>query len=105
MIKFNIEKSVNNENTVELTGELDAAAIETYREMFSQLADSQSSVTLNFSGVSFIDSSGIGAIVFLFKRLRTMEKPLHIVDCQGQPLKLFKHLRIDRSIDINGSLS
>ena len=40
------------------------------------------------------NSSGIGAIVFLFKRLSARERKLSIMNVQGQPLRLFVQLRL-----------
>ena len=48
--------------------------------------------------MTFIDSSGIGAIVFLFKRLAARRARLVVTGLGGQPLQMFKLLRLDRSI-------
>lgn len=95
----------NRELRMCFQGDLDAAAIEYLKEEFELLAKSTCNVHLDFTYVPFIDSSGIGALVFLFKRMRIENRQLHIIGCQGQPLKLFKHLRVDHTIDINHSLS
>ncbi|NRA21105.1 MAG: STAS domain-containing protein [Oceanospirillaceae bacterium] len=95
----------NREIRMCFQGDLDAAAIEYLKGEFELLAKSTCNVHLDFTYVPFIDSSGIGALVFLFKRMRIENRQLHIIGCQGQPLKLFKHLRVDHTIDINQSLS
>jgi anti-anti-sigma factor len=85
-----------------LEGELDALAIEALRDELEQLGKSTEDVDLDFSSVTFIDSSGIGALVFLFKRLRTASCTLRLHNVNGQPLELIQYLRIDKSIQVNG---
>ena len=60
-----------------------------------------SNVELDLSQVSFLDSSGIGAIVFLYNRLKAQERSLMIVGVQGQPQELMKLLRIDSAIPVS----
>ena len=95
----------NQELRMCIQGDLDAAALEHLKAEFELLAQSPSNIQLDFSYVPFIDSSGIGALVFLFKRMRIENRELHIIGCQGQPLKLLQHLRVDHTIDINHSLA
>jgi anti-anti-sigma factor len=89
-------------NTLNLKNELDAFAIETLRDDFERLGNSGQDIDLDFAQVTFIDSSGIGALVFLFKRLRTTKCSLRLHGVQGQPLELIQYLRIDKSIQVNG---
>lgn len=93
---------VSLNNTLDLKNELDAFAIESLRDDFERLGNSGQDIDLDFSHVTFIDSSGIGALVFLFKRLRTTKCSLRLHGVQGQPLELIQYLRIDKSIQVNG---
>lgn len=86
---------------LELEGSLDALAVEIMRPKFDALIEADSDVVIDMAKTDFIDSSGIGAVVFLFKRLRTAGKTLSLVGVHGQPLELLQHLRIDQSIQIN----
>lgn len=83
-----------------LEGPLDALEVEIKRPRFDALIQEHQDVVLDFSQVCFIDSSGIGAVVFLFKRLRALERSLTITGVHGQPLELFRHLHVDRSINV-----
>jgi len=93
-------ETVQNEIHLEIEGSLDALAVEILRPKFDELIEGQSDVVLNLGKIEFIDSSGIGAIVFLFKRLRSKEYKLTLSGVHGQPLELLKHLRIDQSITV-----
>jgi len=91
---------INNTIQFDIDGSLDALAVEILRPNFDALVQNESDVALNLASVQFIDSSGIGAIVFLFKRLRALERNLNLIGVHGQPLELLKHLRIDQSISV-----
>lgn len=88
--------------SLSLKNELDALTIEALRDDLERLGNSGQDVDLDFTEVTFIDSSGIGALVFLFKRLRATKSTLRLHGVQGQPLELIQYLRIDKSIQVNG---
>ncbi|MEM7018935.1 MAG: STAS domain-containing protein [Pseudomonadota bacterium] len=62
-------------------------------------------VVLDASEVVFLDSSGIGALVFLYKRLAEKGRSLHIVGLAGQPADIIRTLRIDRTLKTHESLN
>jgi anti-anti-sigma factor len=74
--------------------DMDAERVSALRAEFETLAEAGEDVALDLGRVRFIDSSGIGAIVFLFKRLSARERKLSIMNVQGQPLRLFVQLRL-----------
>lgn len=101
-IKMNNVEEASVNITLALKNELDACTIEALRGELERLGDSKQDVDLDFTQVTFIDSSGIGALVFLFKRLRTSKCVLRLHGVNGQPLELIQYLRIDKSIQVNG---
>ena len=88
---------------VSIAGEMDALACNDARPIFEQLGKSGANhqVQLNLEQVSFLDSSGIGAIVFLFKRLKAAQGSLSICNVYGQPRELMQLLRIDKAITVD----
>jgi anti-anti-sigma factor len=97
----NIETTDGN-LIIQLSGEMDALGCSKIRpalEAISKLAYPHT--VMDIEQVSFIDSSGIGAIVFLFKRLKEQGRSLEIVGVQGQPQELMKLLRIDAAIPLS----
>jgi anti-anti-sigma factor len=60
--------------------------------------DHNDNIILDFSNVNFIDSTGIGAIVFLFKRLTSQRRTLSLLNVSGQPHKLMTMLRVENAI-------
>lgn len=93
--------SLHSDLFLVVDGPLDALAVEILRPKFDVLVQGQADVVIDLSQTAFIDSSGIGAIVFLFKRLRELDRSLSLVGVHGQPLELLEHLRINKTIAIN----
>ena len=85
-----------------LSGDFDAAGSSTIRPELEQVAagPGPAEVILDIGRVSFLDSSGVGAIVFLFKRLRMQNRRLRIRSAQGQPAQLLELLRVHKAIPV-----
>ncbi len=78
----------------EIDDDLDAAYVSRVRPYIERLAQANEDVTLDFSKVEFVDSSGLGALVFLHKRLISSGHRLRVVGLRGQPLQLFTNLHL-----------
>jgi anti-anti-sigma factor len=79
--------------------DFDANVAPALRVRFEQCVENEKGdVIVDMSTVNFIDSSGIGALVLLFKRLTALNRRMELQGLHGQPWKLIKLLRIDRSI-------
>ncbi|EPE37411.1 anti-sigma F factor regulatory protein [Candidatus Photodesmus katoptron] len=63
--------------------------------------DTHNEIEVDFSKVKFLDSSGIGALVYLYKRLIERERNMYIKNATGQPLEFMKLLRINQAISIS----
>jgi len=95
-------KTENGNIILKLSGEMDALGCSKIREDLESVAEQQNQHTiLDINQINFIDSSGIGAIVFLFKRLKEQGRTLEIIGVQGQPQELMTLLRIDSAIPIS----
>ncbi len=94
----------NSNIIIKLSGEMDALGCSKIRPELEALASTaQLHIVLDIHQINFIDSSGIGAIVFLFKRLKAQQRSLEIVGAQGQPQELLKLLRIESAIPITAA--
>ncbi|MCP3870953.1 MAG: STAS domain-containing protein [Gammaproteobacteria bacterium] len=95
----------NGELKVDLQGEMDALGCDRLRPALERLvnAEQDRNVVLDLGQVSFLDSSGIGVMVFLYKRLKSKGRTLEIVNVQGQPRELMELLRIDSAIPVSVS--
>jgi len=98
---MNIEQldTANNHLIIKLSGEMDAQGCSVIRPQLEDVCNqNQPHIIIDINSVSFIDSSGIGAIVFLFKRLKEKNRSMEIIGVRGQPKELMKLLRIDSAI-------
>lgn len=94
-------EEVQNALVYRLEGALDAFSVRELRpKMEEQLTHAAKAHVFDLSQVDFVDSSGIGAVVFMYKRLAAQKKNLVLTGLSGQPLDLIKMLRIDKVIDI-----
>ena len=53
-------------------------------------------VTVDLSGLDLIDSSGVAALVALYKRVRAVGGHVTVTGARDQPLAIFKLLRMDK---------
>lgn len=84
-----------------LKGNLDAITVpELKPEIDNIVSERKTAVVVDLSGLTLIDSSGVGAIVSLFKRVRTLQGDVKIARLRGQPAEIFKLLRLDRAFEI-----
>jgi anti-sigma B factor antagonist len=84
-----------------IIGEFDSITAPELRPAFDELAAAKPSrVVLDLSGLRLVDSSGIGAIVSLFKRVRAYGGLFEVTGVQGQPRSIFKVLRLDKVFQI-----
>lgn len=83
--------------TLRIFGELDAVSVPEIRpELDRIVADGDKRVVVDLSGLRLVDSSGVGAIVSLFKRVRAEGREFDVTGVQGQPLQIFQVLRLDQ---------
>lgn len=88
----------NGDDTViEFEGTLDAVTAPEFRTLVEELvAENRQNITLELSSLRLIDSSGVGVIVSLFKRVRANGGQVRIVGLRDQPRAIFRLLRLDR---------
>ncbi len=96
------EQSQHGDITVlSLAGNLDSLTVPEVRPVIEKIVSSgMRKVALDLSGLEVIDSSGIGAIVSLFKRIRGMQGDVKIVGVRGQPREILRLLGLERAFDI-----
>ncbi len=84
-----------------LKGNLDALTAPELRPTIEDLvAIRKTKVVFDLKGLTLIDSSGVGAIVSLFKRVRMLGGDVKIAGLVNQPKEIFRLLRLDRAFDL-----
>jgi len=101
-MKVHKEASVDGKMVIRLVGDFDALGAKLIRTDFEEISVSNQfeRVVIDISGVDFMDSSGVGAIVFLYKRLLANASVMEITGVRGQPAELLQLLRIGEAIPI-----
>jgi len=99
---MNIESRIENQvEILKIQGTLNAqnvAEIKSYIEKI--LGGNVRLAVLDLENLEEIDSSGIGAIVSLLKRMRMQKRDVRIFRLRGTVKKLFELLRIDKSMEV-----
>ena len=95
-MNFNLNTRAE-ESVLSIAGELDALSVQDLRPVIDRIADDRpSKVLVDLSKLRLIDSSGVGAIVSLFKKVRAYDGSLAVVGTRDQPLAILRLLRLDR---------
>jgi anti-sigma B factor antagonist len=80
-----------------IEGQLDALSVSDLRGDLDKLvATRPKNVEVDLSSLRMIDSSGVGALVSLYKRVRTQGGNVVIKGIRDQPLAIFQLLKLDR---------
>ncbi|NJK88469.1 MAG: STAS domain-containing protein [Myxococcales bacterium] len=91
-------------SVVRVRGTLDALnAPSLKKEVEPLVTGEEPRLVFDLGGIELIDSSGVGALVALFKRARGMRGDISIAGLQGQPKHIFELLRLNRAFDVHDS--
>jgi anti-sigma B factor antagonist len=89
--------------TARLTGEIDTYTVPDVRAAFEHLdVPPQGMVVADLRDVTFLDSSGIGAIIGLYHRVTDEDARLRVV-CNDTTLRLMRLTHLDQVLDVVGS--
>lgn len=84
---------------LKIEGTLDAHTVTELRpELETLIADNPRRVIVDLSALRLIDSSGVGAIVSLYKRIRASGGQVSVTGMRDQPLAIFKLMRLDKAL-------
>ena len=90
---------------ITVSGEVDlATSPELDNAIISAIESGTSSVAIDLTDVSFMDSSGLGVIVRGLKRCREADKDLDLVITNERVLKVFGITGLDQVIPIHDSI-
>lgn len=91
----------NNATTLTVRGSLDINTAPQLAEEIDKIVGSRpGSVFVDLSGLDLIDSSGVAALVKLYKGIRSTGGAITISGARDQPLQIFKLLRMDKVFNL-----
>jgi anti-sigma B factor antagonist len=90
---------------VTVHGEIDVATSPTLRERLIGLVNSGGTrLVLDLEAVDFLDSTGLGTIVSLLKRVRTHGGDLRLVCTEARIRRLFEITGLEKAVPLHASL-
>jgi len=92
----------NSHLTVALTGEIDHHSARHYIQAIRGKIEAYTPeiCVLDFSEVTFIDSSGIAVVINALRAMTQIEGSLRLVGIASQPMKVFRASGIDQLVEI-----
>ena len=92
----------NGRLTIALPGEIDHHRAKCYIETIAAKIDAYapSACILDFSEVTFVDSSGIAVVINSMRRMAQIEGELFLTGLGEQPMRVFRTSGIDRLVHI-----
>jgi len=88
-----------------VSGELDMATAPAVREkLHGLLAEGHERLIVDLDNVGFLDSTALGVLVGVLKRVRTQDGDLRLVCNQPRVLKVFEITRLDQAFTIRDSV-
>lgn len=105
-MSINIESKLNNENDfwdISLKGELDVSTADKLKEYLHNLADEKIlDMKINLDKLDYIDSTGLGVMIGVLKKLKTDNKEIHIINPKSNVKKIFTITGLDKIFKMEG---
>ena len=92
----------NGNLTIALTGEIDHHCAKSYMQAIAAKIEAYTPILciLDFSEVTFIDSSGVAVVINALRDTKRINARLLLTGIQEQPMKVFRTAGIDKLIEI-----
>ena len=85
-------------------GELDAYSVAAFREAFAELGD-EARLIVNLSGVQFMDSAGLGALIGGIRKVRENEGAIAVFSDRPNITRLLHTTGFDRIVPVAAELT
>ena len=90
-------------NTVRVIGEIDLSTAQNFKEaLLTAVRDSGRAPTVDLSGVDYIDSAGIQALVNVRGEDPDESNPIRIIGVRPHVMRIFRMVGLDSAFEIQG---
>ncbi len=98
-IKYNYDDVWN----VSIEGDLDIVTSNKLKDVCNEILDQkEDNIIFDFSNLKYIDSTGLGAIILLVKRIKLNNNTISIKNAKKSIVKLIKLSGLDLLIELKG---
>lgn len=105
-MSININSELNEKDNlwhVHLGGEIDVSTANELKENLIELISKQPiDIKLDMSNLDYIDSTGLGALIGVLKRLKENEKDIYIINTKKNVRKIFNITGLDKIFKVEG---
>ena len=103
-VKMNVRSAGEKASIIDVEGELTAFAESVLMDAYNQASDGQvRAIILNFEGLEYMNSSGIGLLVTLLIRINREKQQLLTYGLSDHYRSIFQITRLDDAIAIHDS--
>jgi anti-sigma B factor antagonist len=102
-LDIEMETAVDGRPVVCLRGELDAHNADTLRAVLGEQLDQTPTLIVDMSGLSFIDSTGLGVLVGALRRARSLGGDISLVVTKPTIRKVLTMTGLDRTFEVVGN--
>ncbi|WP_008311021.1 STAS domain-containing protein [Leptolyngbya sp. PCC 6406] len=86
---------------IEPAGILDSTQADAFRAQVDEaLATGTNTLLIDLKDISFVDSSGLGALVMVLKKVRAAQKEMYVCSINDQVRMLFELTSMDRVFEV-----
>lgn len=105
-MSININSKLDLENNfwdINLEGELDVSTADKLKECLHGLVEKEVvDMKINLSNLEYIDSTGLGVMIGVLKKLRTDDKEIYIINPKSNVKKIFTITGLDKIFKVEG---
>jgi anti-sigma B factor antagonist len=105
-MSINIKSQLNESNSlwdVCLSGEIDVSTANEVKENLINLISKQSAdIKLDMTNLDYIDSTGLGALIGVLKRLKENDRDIYITNTKKNVRKIFNITGLDKIFKVEG---
>jgi anti-anti-sigma factor len=90
-----------NIKIIEPTGILDSTQANSFRQQVDKaLEEGVHTLLIDLKNITFVDSSGLGILVVIFKKVRAAQKKMYVCSINEQVRMLFELTSMDRVFEV-----
>jgi anti-sigma B factor antagonist len=103
-VTMNVRIANEHASIIDISGDVTAAAESVLMEAYNRASGSETrTIILNFSGLEYMNSGGIGLLVTLLVRANRQHKRLLVYGLNEHYRQIFELTRLDEAIGIHSS--